>query len=339
MHYLITGHTGFKGTWLAHWLILKGQRVSGISLDPVPNSIFEKTLLSEKVENDFRVDIRNASETLDAVRKISPDVVFHLAAQPLVRESYRDPRTTIETNALGTLNVLEAVSNTESVKAQVVVTTDKVYRNVNQVKGYVESDPLGGDDPYSASKAMADIVAHSWVTSFRSPPTSIVRAGNVIGGGDVSQDRLLPDLISAFSAGKPPQIRFPKAVRPWQHVLDCLGGYISISDALLTGINVGAINIGPGPENFVTVEEVVNLVAHAFNSDIGWKQDMNSNPHEASLLALDASKAKKILNWSDKLSFIDSINWTIDWHKQVDAGQKPLNVTLNQIKQFADLSS
>jgi len=215
MHYLITGHTGFKGAWLTIWLESLGHEVSGISLDPLSGSLFETANLSDLLANDFRLDIRDAPAVRATISKTSPDVVFHMAAQPLVRESYKDPRGTFETNVMGTLNVLEAVSATPSVKAHVVITTDKVYRNVNQVAGYKETDPLGGDDPYSASKAMADILTHSWVTSFGGPPTAIARAGNVIGGGDVSPDRLLPDLLTSYSAGIAPTLRYPEAVRPW----------------------------------------------------------------------------------------------------------------------------
>ena len=337
MHYLITGHTGFKGSWLTLWLTSQGHQVSGIALDPLADSLFEKANLSEIVHNDLRIDIRDSSQTVDAIKEISPDIVFHFAAQPLVRESYKDPRATFETNAIGTLNVLDGVSKTPSVKAHIVITTDKVYRNVNQEAGYVESDPLGGDDPYSASKAMADIVSHSWVTSFPSAPTAIVRAGNVIGGGDVSPDRLLPDLINAYSTGKEPTLRYPQAVRPWQHVLDCLNGYLVISEALISGKDVGEINIGPGQESFVTVGEVAKEVAKQYGVLNEWNLSDQAHPHEAGLLALDASKAKKMLGWQDKLKFNQAIEWTVDWHKKVSAGENARQISLEQIKRFKDI--
>ena len=339
MHYLITGHTGFKGAWLTLWLTSLGHKVSGISLDPIPGALFETANLAELVEKDLRIDIRNAKETARAIKDIAPDVVFHLAAQPLVRESYRDPRGTIETNVMGTLNVIEAVSATPSVKAQVVVTTDKVYRNINQEAGYVESDPLGGDDPYSASKAMADILTHSWVTSFDSPPTTIVRAGNVIGGGDVSKDRLLPDLINSYLQNKTPVLRYPDAVRPWQHVLDCLNGYLVISENLLSGTEISELNIGPDKDSFVTVGKVANLVANELGSELNWKKDAGIHPHEAGLLALDASLAKDQFNWYNKLKFQDAIKWTTDWYKNVNSGKKPVDVSLNQIESFKSLES
>jgi CDP-glucose 4,6-dehydratase len=337
MHYLITGHTGFKGSWLTLWLQSLGHQVSGIALDPLAGSLFETADLREIMHQDLRMDIRNSDETISAIKSISPDVVFHLAAQPLVRESYKDPRGTFETNAMGTLNVLEGVSNTPSVKAQVIVTTDKVYRNVNQVAGYVESDPLGGDDPYSASKAMADILTHSWVTSFPSPPTTIVRAGNVIGGGDVSKDRLIPDLIDAYVSGKTPVLRYPNSVRPWQHVLDCLNGYVLISENLLAGKKISALNIGPDKESFIAVSEVANLVAQQFGMKSSWLQDETAFPHEAGLLALDAKRANQMIGWKDKLKFSQAVTWTTDWVKNVQAGYSSRKATLKQIEDFQEL--
>jgi len=338
MRYLITGHTGFKGSWLSLWLNSLGHEVSGIALNPLQGSLFKKANVSEVLVNDFRIDIRDREKVISIINDVSPEIVFHFAAQPLVRESYKDPRGTIETNVIGTMNIVEAVSKTSSVKAHLVITTDKVYRNVNQQTGYREIDPLGGEDPYSASKAMADIFTHSWVASFGGPPTAIVRAGNVIGGGDVSPDRLLPDLINAYSKGKEPVLRFPKSVRPWQHVLDCLNGYLAISNKLLEGIQIGEINIGPGPESFVTVEAVADLVAEMFGAKKGWILNQNHQPYESSLLALDATKAKNILDWSDKLKLLDAVEWTVDWHKQVKSGTSALMACMNQIERHIQIS-
>ena len=337
MHYLITGHTGFKGAWLTLWLTSLGHKVSGISLDPIPGALFETANVTELVEHDFRIDIRKVDEVAGAIKSIAPDVVFHMAAQPLVRESYLDPRGTIETNVMGTLNVIEAVSTTPSVRAHVVVTTDKVYRNVKQVAGYVESDPLGGDDPYSSSKAMADILAHSWVTSFNSPPTAIVRAGNVIGGGDVSKDRLVPDLISAIARGTQPVIRYPKAIRPWQHVLDCLNGYISIQAGLLQKIKINEINIGPDPDNFKSVEDVINLIEERFAIKTDWSSETEPVLHEAEMLSLNSQKAKNLLNWENKLDFNQAVTWTTDWFIKIISGNDPRKVTLNQIRDFLEI--
>ena len=338
MHYLVTGHTGFKGAWLSIWLQSQGHTVSGISLDPITGCLYETAGVHELVTNDFRIDIRDYSAIKQAIASIKPDVVIHMAAQPLVRESYKDPRGTIETNAIGTLNILESVSAISSVKAHLVVTTDKVYRNVNQVAGYVENDPLGGDDPYSASKAMADIVAHSWITSFPGAPTAIARAGNVIGGGDVSPDRLLPDLINSFAAGKSPVLRFPQAVRPWQHVLDCLNGYLMICDRLLSGETTHeAFNIGPDEDSFVSVGEVANIVAEFWGGEFKWVQDQNENPHEAGLLALDAGRATESLNWHNKLKFRDAIEWTVSWQKSAMSGDSARQLTSKQITDFVGL--
>lgn len=337
MHYLVTGHTGFKGAWLSIWLKSLGHKVSGIALDPAPGALYQIANVSKILENDLRFDIRNAEKVNNEIQKISPDVVFHFAAQPLVRESYKNPRETFETNVFGTLNVVEAVSRCQSVRAHLVITTDKVYRNVNQVIGYIENDPLGGEDPYSASKAMADILTHSWISSFDSPPTAIVRAGNVIGGGDVSPDRLLPDLINAYSQGKKPTLRYPKSVRPWQHVLDCLNGYLLISEQLLTGTQVGEINIGPGAESFVTVEDLAKLVASLYGVEGDWQLESQNQPHEAGLLALDATKARSLLNWEDKLKFYQAVEWTVDWYKRLQSGENALKITSDQISKYLDI--
>ena len=337
MHYLITGHTGFKGAWLSLWLNSLGHEVSGISLDPIPDSLFDRANVSEVLKNDFRIDIRKHDEVKSALAQVNPDVVFHMAAQPLVRESYVDPRYTFETNAMGTLSLLEAVSNTPSVKAHVVVTTDKVYRNINQVAGYVESDPLGGFDPYSASKAMADLLTQSWLSSFPGTPTTIVRAGNVIGGGDVSKDRLMPDLISAYMNNKVPTLRYPNSVRPWQHVLDCLNGYLMVSESLLLGNEHPMMNIGPDKESFVTVAKVAELVASQLSVDPSWNQSESSEPHEAGLLSLDASLAKTSLGWHEKLKFTEAVKWTTDWHQRFERKESAREITNQHIETFINL--
>jgi CDP-glucose 4,6-dehydratase len=337
MHYLITGHTGFKGAWLSLWLNSLGHEVSGISLDPIPNSLFDRANVSESIQNDFRIDIRKSDEVKSAMLQIKPDVVFHMAAQPLVRESYADPRYTFETNVMGTLSLLEAVTNTPSVKAHVVVTTDKVYRNINQIAGYIENDPLGGHDPYSSSKAMADLLTQSWISSFPGAPTTIVRAGNVIGGGDVSKDRLMPDLISAYMNNKVPTLRYPNSVRPWQHVLDCLNGYLMVSESLLSGNEHPMMNVGPDKESFVTVAKVAELVASQLSVEPNWNLSESSEPHEAGLLSLDASLAKSVLSWHDKLKFTDSVNWTTSWHQKVASNENARNVSLMQIEDFLNL--
>lgn len=338
MHWLLTGHTGFKGTWLALSLLQSGHAVSGLSLDPEPGALFDATELGPLLRADLRGDIRDRQTVRTALAITRPDVVVHLAAQPLVRDSYRDPRWTMETNVMGTFNVLEAVGATDSVQAHLVVTTDKVYRNVRQAAGYVEDDALGGHDPYSASKAMADLLAQSWRSSFGGPPTAIVRAGNVIGGGDISTDRLLPDLLRSFAAGEPAQIRYPEAVRPWQHVLDCLSGYRLIVDALVAGEGSGEWNIGPGPDSFVTVGALADLAARLWGEDASWTGDEGQHPHEAELLALDATRARDQLGWDDRLRFEQAVEWTVEWHRRVLAGERPHAVTTAQLAAHAALA-
>ena len=207
--------------------------MSGVSLNPEVGSLFEQAGIEKFLQNDVRCDIRESKKLSSLFKQINPDVVIHLAAQALVRESYKNPRDTFEVNALGTLNVLNASQQINDLRAQLIITTDKVYRNIGKLSGYVETEALGGQDPYSASKAMADIATQSWLSSFENPSTAIARAGNVIGGGDVCADRLIPDLISSYSSGLTPKLRAPNSVRPWQHVLDCLNGYLTLVDALV----------------------------------------------------------------------------------------------------------
>lgn len=339
MHVLITGHTGFKGAWLTLMLRQRGHDVSGLALDPDPGALYTTARLDELLRHDLRVDVRDADEVRQAVQRVSPDAVIHLAAQPLVRVSYEDPRATIDTNVIGTMNVLDAVGRTPSVRAHLVITTDKVYRNVNQVAGYVEDDALGGYDPYSASKAMADLLVQSWTSSFPTCPTALARAGNVIGGGDVSRDRLLPDLLAAFAEGKPAQIRFPDAVRPWQHVLDCLNGYLTLVDTMVDDGVGGQWNFGPGPEAFVTVGAVADLAAELWGPGAAWVPQGGEHPHEAGLLALDAGKARQQLDWSDRLSFREVVAWTVAWQKEFVSGADARALCEQQIHDFEQRSA
>jgi len=339
MHFLVTGHTGFKGAWLVLMLKERGHEVSGLALEPAAGSLYQRARLSDLLLRDLRVDIRDRTATREAIRALEPDVVLHLAAQPLVRESYRDPHYTYETNTLGTLNVLQAVERTPGVKAQVIVTTDKVYRNVNQIWGYRESDPLGGVDPYSASKAAADLITQSWMAaSGCRVPTAIARAGNVIGGGDVCADRLMVDLVAAFSTGEAVRLRYPDAVRPWQHVLDCLNGYLDLTDALLGGESSGeAFNFGPDTGSFVSVGAVATAVASLWGTDSVIDVDERAHVHEATTLSLDSRKAELVLGWRKRMRFQDALAWTVDWEKQVRAGEDARAVSVEQIKEFMQL--
>jgi CDP-glucose 4,6-dehydratase len=338
MHFLVTGHTGFKGSWLTLMLDAAGHKVSGYSLDPEPGSLFERADLPAYLASDIRGDIRDFDSVNSAFAAVRPDAVFHLAAQPLVRESYAAPRVTMETNVVGTMNVIDAARAVDSVTGMVVVTTDKVYRNVNQVAGYGESDALGGHDPYSASKAMADLLTQSWISSFPGFPISIARAGNVIGGGDVCKDRLLPDLMSGFANGTSVPLRYPEAVRPWQHVLDCLNGYTMLMDKTLSGsLPFIDWNFGPGPESFKTVGQVADLAASLWGDGAHWENIGGDHPHEAGLLALDSTRARTELNWGDKLDFDSAVKWTVDWYKKMNSGADALSFTQSQITAFREL--
>jgi CDP-glucose 4,6-dehydratase len=339
MHYLVTGHTGFKGSWLSLMLQMQGHTVSGISLDPLEKSLFNQTNLGEIFENDFRIDIRNSKELTQAMVKIQPEVIIHLAAQPLVRESYKDPIGTFETNVLGTLNLLEATKRLTNLKATLIITTDKVYKNYNHLRGYVETDELGGDDPYSASKAAADIATQSWIKSFATSPVAIARAGNVIGGGDWASDRIIPDLVKAYTSNQVPVLRYPDAIRPWQHVLDCLNGYQKLIDFMLFTNTGGEWNFGPNHSLKYSVSDLVEAFARDSNI-IGkkWTSEKTISPVEATLLLLDSNKARNRLHWKDKLDFLESINWTVNWYKLAES-KNIMEITKNQIDTFKSFNS
>lgn len=339
MHFLITGHTGFKGTWLALMLWELGHDVSGISLEPEPHSLFRRVGIEKNFTNDLRIDIRNINNLRVAIPKISPDVVIHLAAQSLVRTGYREPVLTYETNVLGTLNVLEATASTPSIKAQIIVTTDKVYRNEGDKKAFSELDPLGGDDPYSSSKAMADVFTQNWIRDNARPITTIARAGNVIGGGDVCKDRLVPDLVTAFSNGVPPDLRFPNSVRPWQHVLDCLNGYISLTKYMLKEHISGIWNFGPDGEELVSVESLAERLAVAWGASKKWNLVERQEMKEAPFLALDSSKSRALLHWKNRYQTTEAIALTANWYKKVLEGNTPKKVTRDQIIAFLEILS
>ena len=334
MHFLITGHTGFKGAWLSLILRNRGHLVSGISLEPDAGSLFARAKIGEFFESDIRCDIRESTRLSSHFKEINPDVVIHLAAQALVRESYRSPEDTIESNVMGTINVLRASRQLTDLKAQLIITTDKVYKNIGKKSGYVETEALGGQDPYSASKAMADIATQSWLSSFENAPTAIARAGNVVGGGDICADRLIPDLIRSYSSGLTPKLRAPNSVRPWQHVLDCLNGYLMLVDAVIQNKTDGAWNFGPDENQSKTVADVANIAGAVWGVEKNWENDLGNHPHEASMLTLNSNKARAELGWSDRLSFEESVKWTINWYKNVNAGSDPLEETLKNIRDF-----
>ena len=339
MRYLVTGHTGFKGSWMSLWLSEQGHSVSGISLNPDTDSIFNQADVKNVLDRDFRIDIRDKDLLTAAVREIDPEVVIHLAAQPLVRSSYKFPVETFQTNVIGTLNLLEATKNLDSLRASLVITTDKVYKNFGHFDGYVESDPLGGEDPYSASKAAADLASQSWISSFGVSKVAIARAGNVIGGGDWAQDRLIPDLVRAYDNQESPLIRNPNSIRPWQHVLDCLNGYLLLINSMLKDGTAGEWNFGPDHRERYTVSEVIESFAKNYGVEVApWTQDKNPNPPEAGFLLLDSTKSRTLLNWKDMLSFEESLAWTANWYRQwQDIGAR--EATLAQIRDFERLNT
>jgi CDP-glucose 4,6-dehydratase len=316
---LITGHTGFKGSWLALWLKELGAQVTGISLDP-DRQVNHWELLALNVA-DHRHDIRDAAKISALVQATRPEVVFHLAAQSLVRRSYREPVDNWSTNLMGTAHILEACRLVESVKAIVAVTTDKVYANQEWPWGYRENDPLGGHDPYSASKAACEILIGSYRSAFFSEiHTALLasaRAGNVIGGGDWAEDRLIPDLVRSISRREPLVIRSPNATRPWQHVLECLSGYLMLGQKLLESRReyAGAWNFGPGPEDNRTVSEVLEMLRGSWR-ELVWEQTREPVPHEASLLYLDPTKARTKLGWRPVWHIEQALQITASWYRQ-----------------------
>jgi CDP-glucose 4,6-dehydratase len=347
----LTGHTGFKGGWLALWLAQMGAEVRGYSLDPVttPNLLTEARLSS--VLDDGRGDIRDAVALERAMHSFRPEVVFHLAAQPLVRYSYDDPIGTYETNVIGTARVLDSVRRCPSVRAVVSVTTDKCYENKEWLWGYRETDPLGGYDPYSSSKACAEIVSAAFRQSYFHPDklhqpnghaTAIAtaRAGNVIGGGDWSLDRLLPDLVRGFAAGEPVRIRRPHSIRPWQHVLEPVYGYLLLAEKLLSNDAARfatAFNFGPLDDDAQPVQWIVERMTEFWGDGASWRLDPDPSVHEAGYLKLDASRARAELGWKPRLRLETALEWLVTWYKAAIAGEDMQALTLKQIANYQAL--
>jgi CDP-glucose 4,6-dehydratase len=337
---LVTGHTGFKGSWLTLWLKAMGAHVTGVALAPdTQPSLCELAGVEESCRSII-LDIVDA----DALRKVvvdaRPQIILHLAAQPLVRLSYRDPLGTFAANVMGTANLLEAARDAPDLETVLIVTTDKVYENDNAGRAFVESDPLGGHDPYSASKAAAEIVTASWRRSFFNGNARVLaaRAGNVIGGGDFSADRIVPDVWRAARAGVPLVLRYPNSTRPWQHVLDCLAGYLLYVEAAVRGEAVPhALNFGPAPG---ASEETVSALAAAMQASLGaasgWAQEKGAFPVEAAKLALDTSAARKALGWRDRYRTDEAIRRTAAWYSAFNAGEDMAAFTRRQIAEYCD---
>jgi CDP-glucose 4,6-dehydratase len=310
----VTGHTGFKGSWLATWLASLGAHVTGYAL---PDR-----------------DVRDADALRGALFESDAEIVFHLAAQSLVRESYADPVGTYATNVMGTVHLLESVRAAKRVRAVVVVTSDKCYENREWLWPYREGEPLGGHDPYSSSKACQELVAAAYRRSFGGAPIATARAGNVIGGGDSAKDRLVPDLMRAFVRGESAAIRNPAAVRPWQHVLEPLHGYLMLAEALCGGDGFAdAWNFGPYEHDVRPVGAIADALAARWGGAARWEQDPAAHPHEAMMLKLDSARARALLGWTPRLSLDTALDWIVEWHQHAD----PRAATQQQIERYEAL--
>ena len=339
----MTGHTGFKGSWLCEWLMLLGAKVYGYALEPPTKpSLFNQLRLSERIVSHTIGDVRNLQKIKTVVRNIKPNFVFHLAAQPLVRYSYKHPVETFETNVMGTVNVLEACRSLRNKCSVVCITTDKCYENKETSRPYKEDDPMGGYDPYSCSKGCDELLISSYRRSYFGMPESNVwvasaRAGNVIGGGDWAKDRIVPDCIRSLKHGKAIPVRNKVSTRPWQHVLEPLGGYLALGAALDSRTRfddyASGFNFGPNPKDNRTVKELVEEILKTCEGSWEDKSDPNA-VHEAGLLNLDIRKARKILGWKPRWNFATTVRNAVEWYMKVCAGADPILITQGQIEEF-----
>jgi CDP-glucose 4,6-dehydratase len=344
---LITGHSGFKGSWLSIWLASLGAKVVGLSIDiPTKPSNFESSKIGEFVD-DHRIDVRNSEAVKKVVKAYQPDFIFHFAAQALVRLSYESPLDTFSTNALGTVNVLDAIRVLDKPVVAVMITSDKAYDNLEWVWGYRETDRLGGKDPYSASKAMAELAIRSYVDSFFNSDSNIrvgiTRAGNVIGGGDWAKDRIVPDCMMSWSNNKIVDIRSPNATRPWQHVLEPLSGYISLASNLTESIKYHgeAYNFGPSAHQNYSVKELINEMTKYWDQ-VRWNDTSMDREyfHEAGLLKLNCDKALFDLKWQPTLQFQETVKMTVEWYKYFYQEKPPsmYDFTVRQIEEYSKLA-
>lgn len=344
----ITGHTGFKGSWLSLWLQQLGAEVTGYALHPPTHpSLFEVVQVAQGMTSIIS-DICDGALLTNAMRQAEPDIVIHMAAQPLVRQSYVDPVLTYSTNIMGTIQLLEAVRQTPSVRAVVNVTTDKCYENKEWVWGYRENEPMGGFDPYSSSKGCSELVTAAYRNSFfntgrqgeHQVALATARAGNVIGGGDWANDRLIPDVLRAIESGQSVKIRNPNATRPWQHVLDPLNGYLILAEKLYTEgpAFAEAFNFGPGEEDAKPVKWIVEQLIQSWGDGASWHLDGGTHPHEAHYLKLDCSKARSRLGWQPRWGLTKALQAIIVWHKVYSAHQSSTamrSLCLQQIKEYS----
>ena len=339
----VTGHTGFKGGWLTTWLVRLGAEVTGYSLDPPSEpSLFEQVDVAHGITSHHG-DIRDTAGLKAALAEARPEIVLHLAAQALVRRGYREPMETFSTNVMGTAQLLDLLRDRPEVRSIVSVTSDKCYRNREWLKGYMEDDPLGGKDPYSSSKAAAELVTAAYRDSYFSASTSAAvataRAGNVIGGGDWAEDRLVPDLIRGFISGDPVSIRCPDAIRPWQHVIEPLRGYLMLAERLWNSESefATAWNFGPNAKDERTVRWVADRLVSEWGEGASWRIDENEHPPEATYLKLDTSKAREDLGWEPRLPLEKALGWIVDWHRAEAAGQDLRAATERQIATYEEI--
>jgi len=341
---LVTGHTGFKGSWLSIWLHELGAEVVGVAKDPITEKDnYVLSGIGAKIKADLRADIRDGQRMKEIFQKYQPEIVFHLAAQPLVRSSYEIPVETYETNVMGTINILEAIRVTNSVKAGIMITTDKCYENKEQIWGYRENEPMGGYDPYSSSKGAVEIAIASWRRSFFNPEQyekhgksiASVRAGNVIGGGDWALDRIIPDCIRALESNKPIEIRNPQAIRPWQHVLEPLSGYMLLASKIYAEPTnyCESWNFGPKVESITTVWDMATKVVANYGKGEIRELVTPGALHEAKLLMLDISKATFQLGWEPRMSISQTVKLTVDWYKNYKESSA-YTICIGQIKEY-----
>ena len=339
---LVTGHTGFKGSWLALWLASMGARVSGYALAPATDPALWPLLGLAGEMQDIAADVRDPAVMDGAFAQARPEIVFHLAAQSLVRLSYQDPVGTYATNVMGTVNLLDAARRCQETRAVVIVTSDKCYENRESDHAYRESDPMGGRDPYSSSKGCAELVTAAYRNSFFAKGAAVAsaRAGNVIGGGDWAADRLVPDLVRSAQRNESTAIRHPKATRPWQHVLEPLSGYLMLAERLWqdSARFSGGWNFGPDEADAVPVESVANAVVAQWGAPARWNPVAGTHPHEAHLLRLDSTKARSLLGWKPRLGLGNALAWTVQWYKEQAARADARQLCLRQIEQYGQLA-
>jgi CDP-glucose 4,6-dehydratase len=344
---LITGHTGFKGSWLSLWLQSLGAQIVGYALrPPTEPSLFEIANVADGMTSIIG-DVRDLEHLQSTIAEHQPEIVFHLAAQPLVTYSYKNPVETYTTNVIGTVHMLESVRHSESVRVVVSITSDKCYQNQEWFWGYREDDRLGGHDPYSSSKGCAELVISAYRSSYFSPEINAhhrvalasTRAGNVIGGGDWAKNRLIPDIMRAILEGQPVSIRSPKAIRPWQHVLEPLNGYLCLAEQMWTrGPELSqAWNFGPRSEDAKTVSWIVDYLTQLWGENARWELDSAQHPHEDTYLKLDCSKASSLLGWAPKLRLSTALEWIVEWYQGYQQSEDMRALTKDQIARFENI--